>query len=174
MSDDARFDPRFDPAFQPGYVGPTVVPDIPTRAPGAPGNTGAPGTTVVSETRVVSGNTVMSGGAEPPRALEPDARVSQSSPPTVDLMADADAPLDEGRRANPFLITLGALSLLMIFGGVYVVSRMRDLFSISQSSSDFDFVTQQVLMYAVPLVIVLGIATGIGVLFVFAVRWGRP
>lgn len=160
MSDDARFDPRFDPAFQPGYVGPTVVPEIPTRAPSAPRTTG---------------DAVASAPDGPPAALDPDSRVNRPGSSSVALENDAEAVLAEDRRrANPFLITLGALSLLMIFGGVYVVSRMRDLFSVSQSSSDFDFVTLQVLMYAVPLVIVLGIATGIGVLFVFAVRWGRP
>ena len=40
-------------------------------------------------------------------------------------------------------------------------------------SSNFDFVTLQVLTAAAPLVICLGLATGIGVLFVFAVRWNR-
>lgn len=160
MSDDARFDPRFDPAFQPGYVGPTVVPEIPTRAPNAPRTTG---------------DAVASAPDGPPAALEPDSLVNRPGTSAFALENDAEAGLAEDRRrANPFLIALGTLSLAMIFGGLYLVSRMRDLFSVSQSSSDFDFVTLQVLMYAVPLVIVLGIATGIGVLFVFAVRWGRP
>lgn len=77
------------------------------------------------------------------------------------------------RRTNPFLIALGALALLFLGGGLYLVSRLRDLFADTQSTSDFDYVTLQVLMYAAPLILVLGLATGVGVLFLLASRWDR-
>ncbi len=70
--------------------------------------------------------------------------------------------------APGFLVRFGLLG-----GGLYLVSRLRDLFADTQSSSDFDYVTLQVLMYTAPLLLVLGLATGIGVLFVFATRWER-
>ena len=56
---------------------------------------------------------------------------------------------------------------------LFLVSRLRDLFEDTQSSSNFDFVTLQVLTATAPLLITLGLATGIGVLFVYATRWQR-
>jgi len=78
----------------------------------------------------------------------------------------------EPRRLNPFLIALAAIALALIAGGVYLVARMRDLFA-DTSDPGFDFVTMQVLMGLAPLVLVLGVATGIGLLFLLARRWDR-
>ena len=82
-----------------------------------------------------------------------------------------DAPLP---RTNPFLIALGVVAAALIGGGLYLVSRMRDLFASTQGETDFDFITLQILVGLAPLILCLGIATGIGMLFIFAVRWGHP
>lgn len=106
-----------------------------------------------------------------PAASAPEALpVIVDAPPVQEAVGD-DEP--QQRRPNPFLIALGAVTVLLLGGGLYLVSRLRDLFADTQSTSDFDYVTLQVLMYAAPLLLVLGLATGIGVLFVFATRWGR-
>jgi hypothetical protein len=111
-----------------------------------------------------------------PARSRPAASVPEALP-IVDAPAPvfADEPDDERpqRRLNPFLLALGAVAVLLLGGGLYLVSRLRDLFADTQSTSDFDYVTLQVLMYAAPLLLVLGLATGIGVLFVFASRWER-
>lgn len=64
-------------------------------------------------------------------------------------------------------------TLLFLGGGLYLVSRLRDLFADTQSTSAFDYTTLQVLLYGAPLVLVLGLATGVGLLFLLAVRWDR-
>ena len=145
MSDDARFDPRFDPAFQPGYEGPiaAVTPAARQRPPAAA-----------------------------PVALPQVAPVSApaaAQTPAVPAVEEDTAP----RGVNPFLIALGVVAVVLVGGGLYLISRMKDLFADTQSSSTFDYVTLQVMLYAAPLLLVLGLATGVGLLFVFALRWGR-
>ena len=103
-----------------------------------------------------------------PVASEPV--VVRSAPPAVETVADDDpAP----RRLNPFLVGLGAVALVLVSGGLYLVSRVRDLFADVQSTSSLDYVTIQSLVFGGPLLIALGVATGIGVLFVLATRWDR-
>jgi hypothetical protein len=148
-ADDDRFDPRFDPAFQRGYSGP-----VPSATPATP-----------ARPRVES--------TVPARQVEPEqpARRIVHDNSDEQLEYDDEAPVP---RTNPFLIALGIVALLLIGGGLYLISRMRDLFASTQNQADFDFVTMQVLMGLAPLIVALGLATGIGVLFVFATRWGRP
>ncbi|MEO8094144.1 MAG: hypothetical protein ABI632_04330 [Pseudolysinimonas sp.] len=147
MSDDRDFDPRFDPAFQRGYEG---IVDAPPKTPRAPASASIP-----------------APPADPPAALTPTTTVDRREHLTP------VPELDAARRANPFLITLLILSAGLIVGGLYLVVRMRDLFADTQSSTDFDFVTLQVLIPSAPIAIGLGVATAIGVLFVYAIRWGR-
>ena len=147
MSDNVRFDPRFDPAFQPGYEGPI--------APVAPASRQRPSTAA-------------------PVALPPVAPVYEpvmpKTPAATAPEIEEDAP---PRRANPFLIALGAVAAVLVGGALYLISRLRDLFADTQSSSTFDYVTLQVMLFAAPLLLVLGLATGVGLLFVFALRSDR-
>jgi hypothetical protein len=79
-------------------------------------------------------------------------------------------PIDEPTPGvNPFLVVLGALAVVLIGVGLYLVSRMGDLYA--DASSEFDFVAVQALLALAPLLIALGAATGIGLLFVLAMRW---
>jgi hypothetical protein len=147
MSDDGDFDPRFDPAFQRGYDGVAdATPKAPRPTPPA------------------------ARAAEPEFAGEWPAALESRRADGVGQKDSDDAP---GRRTNPFMIVLLAVSVLLIGGGVYLVTRMRDLFANTQSSTDFDFVTLQVLIGAAPIAIGLGVATGIGVLFIYAIKWDK-
>jgi hypothetical protein len=106
-----------------------------------------------------------------PAATVPEALPVVQSPRQAEPEVEDDpAP----RRANPFLIAIGVAAIVFIGGGLYLVSRLRDLFSDTQSTSAIDYTTLQVLMYAAPLVLVLGLATGVGLLFLLAVRRDRP
>lgn len=145
MNDDrSNFDPRFDPAFQRGFRGGT---QHAAPAPARPRET----------------------AAAPLPDREPTPTVQQLA---QEQQFQDDAGEDAPRRgANPFLIALGALSILLILAGVTLLTRLESLFADSQSA--FGFVVLQSLIFAAPIAIGLGAATGIGVLFVFAVRWGR-
>lgn len=149
MSDDRDFDPRFDPAYQRGYEG---VVDAAPQARRGPATT-APATPAAQPI-----------GLPPTAARQPEP----VHPTPVEGFVESPR-----RRPNPFVIALVVLSVLLVGGGLYLVSRMRDLFANTQSSTDFDFVTLQVLIGIAPIVIGLGVATALGVIFIYAVRWGR-
>lgn len=154
VSDDRDFDPRFDPAFQRGYEGVVDAPAPARRAAAAKQRPTAEPEPVIGLPPTV--DSAASGGGHP---------VPQAAP-----RVEAD---DVPARANPFLIALVVVAVALVGGGVYLVVKMRDLFAATQSSTDFDFVTLQVLIGVAPIAIGLGVATAIGVLFIFAVRWGR-
>ena len=77
------------------------------------------------------------------------------------------------RRGNPFLVALAVIGVALAVGGLVLVFQLRTIFGDGNGNPDFDYVTLQTLMIAAPILTGLGLATGIGVLFVFAVRWGR-
>lgn len=106
---------------------------------------------------------------EPAIGLPPTAEPASMIP--VPPVMEPDDPAS--RRPNPFLIALGAASILLIASGIVLITRVRSLFVETQANPDFDYVTLQVLIFAAPMLLVLGIATAIGVLFLFAVRWNR-
>jgi hypothetical protein len=141
MSDDTRFDPRFDPAFQPGYVAP---PTQPTRRNPLPAVVPPPPTPLP----LVVPTAVEVTGVEPPV-------VESASPGGI----------------NPFVIGLGAVSVVLVLGGLYLTAQARELYSSSAGASGFDYATFQVVIYGAPLMIAVGIATAIGILFLFAARW---
>jgi hypothetical protein len=88
------------------------------------------------------------------------------------LAADLDETEDaeEPRRTfNPFLLALLIVAVALIVTGFYIFQTVRELFL----STEVDYVTAQAVVYAAPLIVVLGVATAIGVLFVYAVRWKR-
>lgn len=139
-----HFDPRFDPAFQRGYEGSTAAPTRPAPSPTVP---------------VI--------GGPPPARAEPIPRVTVASTEPEEVVDAAP------RRPNPFLLAIAAVSILLIGAGLYGVFRIRDLLADTSSGSGLDYVSIQVLISVAPLVLVLGVATGIGLLFVLAVRWRR-
>ena len=146
MSDDrARLDPRFDPAFQRGYDG--VMPT----------STGAPAPVPSSSVPPATPPSTPEPRALPREEVAAPAAASMSSPRTV-LTPDAFV-TDEPRRVNPWIIAL--------------ITRLRDLFADTQNSAEFDYVVLQSLIIGAPILVGLGLATGIGLLFVLAVRRSR-
>ena len=142
MSDDSRFDPRFDPAFQPGYTGP-----IAHERP----------------------------GRQRPAASAPEALpvVAVAAHPVRDeSLVLQDSQEELGGRPNPFLIALGVTAILLVGGGLLLVSLLRDLAAGAQSS-EFDWITVQAATFGAPMLVVLGLAAGVGLLFLFAAGWDR-
>lgn len=88
----------------------------------------------------------------------------------------ATGDVDEGpvsRRPNPFLLALAAVSLLLIVGGVGAIQQVRGIFAAEDIAVDLDYVSLHMLIYAAPLSVALGVATGIGVLFLYAIDWRK-
>ncbi|MEP6479965.1 MAG: hypothetical protein ABJB03_11270 [Rhodoglobus sp.] len=148
MPDQTSFDPRFDPAFQRGFDGPvTAAPPV-----ASPARVSAPPPARVSA---------------PPTAERPERPVV----PVVERAEVFEEP--PARTTNPFLITLGVLAVVLIALGLYLFQSTRTAFLESQSSSSGDYITMQTVIFAAPLCIALGVATGIGVLFIYAIRFRR-
>lgn len=124
-------------------------------------------------------------GYQPPVTAAPTRPVRDAAPAQAALQKRTEqavvAPAvvgegDEspvGRRPNPFLLALAAVSLLLIVGGVGAIQQVRGIFAAEDIAVDLDYVSLHMLIYAAPLSVALGVATGIGVLFLYAIDWRK-
>lgn len=160
------FDPRFDAAFQRGYESGVGRSAQVRRTAGEPTGVTEP---AAAEPAAAEPRTAEPGTAEPAAAEPAPTAAAEAQPP---IHADPFAePL--ARRANPFLIALIVLSIALITGGLYLVVKLRDLYAATQGPGAIDYVTIQVLIPTAPIAIGLGVGAGLGVLFLYAARWGR-
>ncbi|WP_213817072.1 hypothetical protein [Glaciihabitans sp. dw_435] len=196
MSDDGgtRFDPRFSPAFQRGFDpnDPDAQQSETAKRAAAASALGRPIATAESLSQpamefpsVVPVAQPVQQPATPRPVLQswqqpgyhPDPR-PYSTDDTSDgvvVMGEVDAPpAVRAHLRNPWLISLAVLALLLVVVGVLLYSRAANAYT---SNGDFvapgDYVLLEASLSAAPLMILLGAATAIGVLFVVAVRW-RP
>jgi hypothetical protein len=165
-NDSDEFDPRFDPAFQRGFE--------PTGSRFRPraGDQRTAEALTADRTRIVAPPVSPAAGtAAPPVAQPVDTHASGALlPDDSDGAADAAT----GSGVNPFLIALGVLSVLLVAGGVWGVQTAREPFLNTNAAANVDYSGLQMLMTFAPMAIALGIATAVGILFVFAVRWRQP
>ncbi len=166
MSDEknTEVDPRFDPAFQRGfdpsipieeYV-PAPVPrkSAPPVAPPAP--------VVLAPTPVV---------AQPsPAAVAPAAPDAEDAP-----AQDTDSPeeADASPSRNPFLLFLGIIAIALVAAGIWLFVQSGDAFNSKEVRSQGDYMSLDSTIHAAPFIALLGGATAIAILFVFAARWRR-
>jgi len=172
--DNSEFDPRFDPAFQRGFEGevtrrapqPTAyLPSNPVRQ--APAAATVPGYATVQPGVVAQGGvTDALSPAAPGRALDDEPATVTAVVPETE--AEYAAP---GR--NPFLIGLTVISVVLVLGGLAGLQWLRGRFLAPDIATELDFVTVQAATTGLVIVIGLGLATAIGVLFVHAARWGK-
>ena len=176
MADDG-YDPRFDPAFQRGFEGEAAFParQASTR-PGpaaeriAPPPVAAPGeqqARVLAEGARRAQVTQHAGQQAQPQSFEDESRPlrrrSEAEP-----VERYDAP-PVTLRTNPFLIAVLLIAIALIGGGVLIASRLDVWYEEVPTGPGF-FLLQS-LQFGAPLAVALGIATIIGVLFLFALRW---
>jgi uncharacterized membrane protein YidH (DUF202 family) len=180
-----KFDPRFSPAFQRGFDGEVDVAAEPVAQqkvrPPAP--TAAP-------TRVVAAPLAPSPRAPtPPRnPLPPTALVlgqpvsapaSQSGPGAEPLIAPGAARTGTERSTeaapslrNPFIVALCVIAIALLVAGIAIFARTSQAFNDPGNvRSQGDYESLSTTLAAAPMLVLLGVATAIGVLFVFAVRW---
>jgi hypothetical protein len=135
---------RFDPRFDPAFQ-PGFEGKLASQAPAQP----------AAAQNLTEPPTLLLPAATPDAAVAPDV---VEEPPT---------------GINPFIVVLGIVSLVLVGGGLFLASRLQEMFAVTQGGSTFDYVTAQLAIYSAPLMMTLGAATAIGVLFLFALRWGR-
>ena len=152
MADDPTLDPRFDPAFQRGFEG--TVGTTRRRPP-----VGTP--SVVPAQEIVSKPVVVEAA---PRALAPeplDERPVSHAPEAEDEA--------EGRRANPFIVALIVIAVVLIGAGIWGSMFANTVFQTDLTSS-VSYVTVLLVISSSAVSIGLGVATLIGIVFLYAAR----
>jgi hypothetical protein len=186
MAKDSKsdIDPRFDPAFQRGFdpsipIEKYVPPRQPRRtapppvelAVAAPPAPAAPPAATAAPAPAVSAP----ASTEPKPAAQPAAIVGEVE--TADTEPDVEAPADDAPESsslrNPFLLFLGIIAVALIAVGVWLFVRSGESFNTTQVRSQGDYMTLTATINMAPFIALLGAATAIGVLFVFAARWKR-
>ena len=173
-TNEQQFDPRFDPAFQRGFGG-------------APGTSGTPGSGTVAES-------ARRGAAPVVQQLAPPTPVRETPPPPIgDVPVSTRGPasaappavLDDGfvsadaagepRRpwTNPFLIALAVLAVVLVAAGLWMFQAAREPFLGTDANSQADYATLTMMMDLAPLLLVLGAATAIGIVFALALEWQK-
>ena len=193
------YDPRYDPAFQRGFDGsgrdaggrPTRLP-LRTAADSGSGTAEqSAGTNVDSGSRSAGSgqSSWFVGGGSVSAEVDPAAGVPGSgagtrSPAGVGAAAGAVDPESEERTAamrahahrmwTAYTVGLSALSAACMAFGVVLVTRAYGVFNSTSVDSRDDIYWAQLGGQFGPWVFVVGLATGIGVLFLHAARWRPP
>ena len=158
MSDDdtaARIDPRFDPAFQRGFEG-AVTTTRRRSLPGVP-------PVLPAQQQIV-----------PPRAATPaPAPAVVAAPSTVADPVEEEVEEPPARGMNPFVVGLWVVAAVLVLVGGYLAQWVRTTFLTDSVSTNIDYVTVEIVKYGAPLLIALGLATAIGLLFLHAVAWRK-
>jgi hypothetical protein len=140
-----EFDPRFDPAYQPGFDPSKHTP----AAMPAPDNADV--------------------GVAPAEAPAETITIAPAAPV-------APNPAPGAPRRNPLLVILWTLSALFVASGFYGFRLIGDRVTALGSTGGFggaDYYLLQSYVILAPLLIVLGLATAVGTLFLLAARWKR-
>ena len=107
--------------------------------------------------------------SNPAKAALESARIEAEVAPEADDEVETSA----RAKANPFLVALTVISVVLIAGGLGTSQWIRSLFQQDDIRLDLDFFSLDTLKIAAPLAVALGIAIGAGVLFVYAIRWNK-
>jgi hypothetical protein len=167
MSDDRDpgIDPRFDPAFQRGFDPASPIEEsIPAPAP-SPARSPQPPT----------GPAVAAPPPAPTVVAPPDGDLATARAEPVAIVAldepVVDGPQDASPSRNPFLLFLGIIAIALVGAGIWLFVRSGDAFNSREVRSQGDYMSLDATIHMAPFIALLGGATAIGILFVFAARW---
>jgi hypothetical protein len=148
MNDESRsdIDPRFDPAFQRGFD-----PRMAGIERGSRPLAAAPVST------------------RPP--VSPTVPVSSPTPVIPVAEEAADSSLDSHPGRNPFLLSLAVVAVILVALGVWLFVQSGAQFNSRQVRSQGDYMSLDATIHLAPFISLLGVATAIGVVFVFAGKW---
>jgi hypothetical protein len=169
MSDkNVEIDPRFDPAFQRGFDQSIPIDEYVPEP--QPRTTAAPAPVPVAEPRRIA-PAAADQTVQQPDPAPPVARGDDNSDAVAEPAAESDQ--DSSPSRNPFLLFLLVIAVALVAAGVWLFVRSGDAFNSSEVPSQGDFMALDSTIHMAPFIALLGAATAIGVLFVFASNW-RP
>lgn len=184
MSDEAKpeFDPRFSPAFQRGFD--PAATDVAEAAPLRPRLSEPPAAAVriqPAHSAVAPPAPTVARPIQPaPQARTVQVPAEQTAVPVLleGPLDDASAPaveptVLERQGRNPFLIVLGVLAIALVALGSWLFLRAGAAFNSREVRSQGDYMSLQATIYASPFVVMLGVLTALGVLFIVASRWWK-
>jgi len=174
-------DPRFSPAFQRGFdpddPGAAVAPPSALQARPAAQSPYAPPVASPSSFSlpgVSSPPGSPSAPLAPPSVTAPASAPTDGAQPSVVVTAGA-MPVDPSLSAsvrNPYLIALGVIAVALVAVGGWLFTRSSAAFDDPGNiASQGQYMSLQAAITVAPIFMLLGAATAIGVLFVFALRW---
>jgi hypothetical protein len=187
MNDESKteIDPRFDPAFQRGFDPSVPLDSVPAvSAPTDGSQRRAP----IQSSVVAAAPAPVAAPAKVVPVQAPPARpvVGHAPTPVVvpELVQDevvrlADAPVDEDAAEdssparNPYLLALGIIAVVLITVGVWLFAQTGQAFNSREVRSQGDYMTLVATIQMAPFIALLGGATAIGVIFMFAAKWRR-
>ena len=173
MSDEKTpgVDPRFDPAFQRGFDPAIPIEEyVPPPSPRKPVVTPtAPRATPVRPRSVVP-------PPSPPAAAPQPAAVPIAASDDDQDEAEVEQSARGGEVApsrNPFLLFLGIIAVALVAAGIWLFVRSGEAFDSREVRSQGDYMSLDAAIHSAPFIALLGGATAIGVLFVFAAKYRR-
>jgi hypothetical protein len=171
MSDDMppQFDPRFSAAFQRGFDAEAVVEESVPELIGRPRVT-EPAARVVPVVPVREAAATVDVAAALTQEIGQHAELGAMS--WLDN-TDADPDVRPSTARNPFLLALGLVAVFLVAGGIGLFVASGGAFNSRDVRSQGDYMSLDALIHAAPFVALLGIATALGVLFVFAAKWRK-
>jgi hypothetical protein len=168
-ADGSQFDPRFDPAFQPGYD--------PDRTPAQAAPRRSPERQFPQQVDAYASSQIQAPpqGTADPGAVAVIGAVSVSGP-AVASSSTTDQPTRR-RVSNPLTIALWILSAVFVAAGISGLRLIGDRVTRLGANGGFggaDYYLLQSYTVGAPMLIVLGLATATGTLFLYAARWKKP
>jgi uncharacterized membrane protein YidH (DUF202 family) len=97
--------------------------------------------------------------------------VGEEEPDESDVAPEAE--LESNPARNPFLLFLCIIAIALVAAGVWLFVRSGDAFNSREVRSQGDYMSLDATIHMAPFIALLGAATAIGVLFVFASKWRR-
>jgi hypothetical protein len=193
MSDetDQDFDPRFDPAFQRGFDPAIPVKQAVPRPKAAPAPVAVQPAPAAVQPPPVIAHPPSSFAPQPVAPVVPPApaqaaasisphvglveptAVAPDATPVQDADDDATPAASAPTARNPFLLALGVIAIVLIVVGVVIFVQSGSQFNSREVRSQGDYMSLDATIHMAPFISLLGAATAVGVLFVFAAKWRR-
>jgi hypothetical protein len=115
--------------------------------------------------------------AAPTRVVAAAPTPAPADEPTFETVQDGEdqqGPLPESSQArNPYLVILVVVAIVLVAVGVWLFVQSGNEFNSREVRSQGDYMSLDATIHMAPFIAMLGGATAIGVLFMFASKWRK-